>query len=157
MPATLKDFLQRWAISTIAVLVATYIVPRIRYEHALDLVVATFILGLLNTFVRPLLMLLSLPLLVVSLGLFTLVINALLLYSVSLLLQPRFVVESFGAAFWGGLVISIVTLALNVLTGAGNTRVEYRRMNPDSSGTRRRRPKKVGGPRGDDDGPVIDV
>jgi putative membrane protein len=146
MPKPLKEFLQRWLIGTVAVLVATYIVPGISYRHWLDLLVATFILGILNTFVRPLLMLLSLPLLIFTLGLFTLVINAVLLYTVGALLDPRFAVDSFGAAFWGGLVITIVSLALNVLTGTGGTRIKIQRGKPPSASDR-----------GDGSGPVIDV
>src|ERR1041384_1326238 len=123
MPPKLKQFIQRWIISTVAVLVATYIVHGIRHERWQDLLVATLVLGLLNGFLRPVLMLLSLPLLIFTLGLFTLVINALLLLLVSWLLQPKFTVDGFKAAFLGALVISIVSLILNSLTGTGDSRV----------------------------------
>jgi putative membrane protein len=146
-PSKLKSFLQRWLINTVAVLVATYIVPRIHYQGWLDLVVATFVLGILNTFLRPLLLLLSLPLVVVTLGLFTLVINALLVYFVGWLLKPAFTVETFGAAFWGALIITLVSLVLNSLTGSGDSRIEFRRGKP-------RPPSQKPD---DDDGPVIDV
>jgi putative membrane protein len=89
-------------------------------------------------------MLLALPLLIFTLGLFTLVINALLLYLVGILLEPHFKVDSFGAAFLGALIISVVSVALNILTGAGSTRVTF---------SRRRPPPKSDG----DNGPVIDV
>jgi putative membrane protein len=145
MSKALKEFLQRWLIGTVACLVATYVVPGIHYQHWLDLLVATFILGILNTFVRPLLLLLSLPLLIFTLGLFTLVINALLLYFVGSLLNPRFAVDSFSAAFWGGLVIAIVTLVLNSLTGTG-TRIKVERDKPQPPSDR-----------DDGGGPVIDV
>lgn len=148
MPERLKEFLQRWVISTAAVLVATYMVPGIHYERGVDLLMATFVLGVLNMFVRPLLLLLSLPLLVVTLGVFTLFINAFLLYSVGMLLRPHFVVDSFGAAFWGGLVIMLISLVLNLLTGSANTRIEIHR---SKSQPRRRRPDD------DDSGPVIDI
>ena len=72
--------------------------PGIHYVAWHDLLVATFILGLLNTFVRPLVMLLSLPLLILTLGLFTLVINALLLLFVSWLMGESFQVDHFGHA-----------------------------------------------------------
>src|SRR6266850_2216448 len=106
---------------------------------------ATFILGLLNTFLRPLMLLLSLPLLIVTLGLFTLVINALLLLLVSGLLRPRFHVDSFGQALLGALVIALVSVALNSITRSGNARFHVhrgKRPPPDS--------------RGGGDGPVID-
>ena len=146
MSDKLKSFIQRWAISTVAVLVATFVLrDRITYGNWLDLLVATLVLGLLNGFLRPLLMLLSLPLLIFTLGLFTIVINACLLYLVHALMGSGFEVDSFGWAMLGALIISIVSLALNVLTGTGNARVTFsRRPGPPKSG-------------GGGDGPVIDV
>ena len=123
MPDRLKEFLQRWIISTVAALIATYLVHGITYQTWLDLLVATFILGLLNTFVRPILMLFSLPLLIFTLGLFTLIINALLLYFVGFLLAPKFNVTSFGAAFWGALVISTVDNLLRPKLVGGQTKL----------------------------------
>ena len=146
MSARLKEFLQRWVVSTVAVLAATYIVPGIHYREWPDLLMATFILGLLNTFLRPLMLLLSLPLLIVTLGLFTLVINALLLLLVSGLLGPRFHVDSFGQALLGALVIALVSVALNSITRSGNARFEVQR-------GKRPPPNSRGGW----DGPVIDV
>jgi putative membrane protein len=137
-----KRFLQSWLINTLAVLVAVYIVPGIHYQNWLDLFVASLLLGILNAVIRPVLMLVSLPLLIFSLGLFMLVINALLLDFVGYLLRPQFSVIDFSSAFWGALVISIVSLILNSLTGTGRARVHFER----------RRPPPGGG-----DGPVIDI
>jgi len=147
MPDKFKIFLQRWIISTLAVLVATFVLRgRIDYGNWVDLLVATLVLGLLNSFLRPLLMLLSLPLLVFSLGLFTIVINAVLLLLVSALVgKEHFHVDGFWSAFWGALIISIVSLLLNSLTGTGHARVSIRRGAP---------PRKSDD---DKDGPVIDV
>ena len=87
MPNKLKEFLQRWIITTAAVLVAAQIVTGIKYDSGRALLIATLVLGLLNAFLRPLLLLLSLPLLVLTLGLFTLIINALLLWGVGRLIE----------------------------------------------------------------------
>ena len=106
---------------------------------------ASLLLGILNAFVRPILMLIALPLLIFTLGLFTLVINALLLYFVGRLLDPNFSVDSFRYAFFGALIISVISIALNVLTG--NARVSVRRGPPPGT------PKNPGG----GNGPVIDV
>ena len=144
MRTQLKEFVQRWLITTVAVLVATHVVSGIHYDHWEGLLVATLLLGFLNAFLRPLLMLLSLPLLIVTLGLFTLVINAVLLYFVGQL--KYFHVNSFRAAFWGALVISLVSLVLNSITGTGKSRIEVRR------GKRRPPSDRSGG-----GGPVIDV
>jgi putative membrane protein len=144
--ASLKAFLQRWVIVTVSVLVAEHLVPGIHYETWQSLLIATLVLGLLNAFLKPVLLLLSLPLLLLTLGLFTLVINALLLYGVGHLVKG-FQVESFGAAFWGALIISLVTLALNSLTGSGDARVEVHH-------AKRGPPRDPDGP---GNGPVIDV
>jgi putative membrane protein len=139
-----KRFLQSWLINTLAVLTAVYVVKGIRYEQPLDLIMASLLLGILNSVLRPLLMLLALPLLIVTLGLFMLVINALLLYFVGNLMRPHFQVDTFRNAFWGALIISIVSVVLNTLTGAGSSRIRIER--------RRSPPGGRGG-----DGPIIDV
>jgi putative membrane protein len=133
-------FLQSWIINTVAVLVAVMLLRGgISYEGKLEnLLIASLLLGILNAFVRPVLMLIALPLLIFTLGLFTLVINALLLYLVGYLMQPHFQVNSFGYAFLGALIISVISIALNLLTG--NARVSVQRRRPpgppkDSSGS----------------------
>ena len=147
-PSALKVFLQRWLISTLAVLVAAQIVPGITYDTNTALFVASLLLGILTAFLRPLLMLLSLPLLILTLGLFMLVINAALLFWVGKLVKG-FHVDSFSAAFWGALIISIVSLVLNSLTGTGNARAKIRRGPPPPPPPDR--DDRGGG------GPVIDV
>ena len=142
----MKKFLQSWAINTLAVLVAVYMVPGIRFkdDSLWTPFVTSLVLGILNSFIRPVLMVLALPLVIFTLGLFTLVINALLLYFVSFLLGRYFEVDSFWAAFLGALVISIVSLLLNLVTGSNRARVRaQRRPHPPHSDS--------GG------GPVIDI
>ncbi|HEX3716758.1 MAG TPA: phage holin family protein [Verrucomicrobiae bacterium] len=145
MPGSLLSFLKRWLITAVAVALAAQIVPGVVYQTPMGLVLAALLLGLLNAFVRPVMLLLSLPLLIFTLGLFILVINALLLYAVGHMLKD-FHVESFGAAFWGSLIISIISLVLNSLTKTSGDRIQIRRGVPP------RRP-----PDDKDDGPVIDV
>src|SRR5580692_9196240 len=104
----LLRFLQSWIINTLAVALAVVILRgHIHCSANGDLLLASLLLGILNSFVRPILMLIALPLLIFTLGLFTLVINALLLYFVGFLLKPSFYVDSFGYAFLGALIISI--------------------------------------------------
>ena len=143
----MKKFIQSWAINTLAVLVAVYMVPGIRFkdESLWTPFVTSLVLGILNAFIRPILMLFALPLLIFTLGLFRLVINALLLYFVSFLLGRFFQVDTFGAAFLGALVISVVSVLLNLVVGAGSSRIR----------DDRRRPPPDSGPGGS--GPVIDV
>ena len=145
--AQLRKFLQSWAINTLAVLVTVYMVPGIRFtdQSLLTPFVTSLVLGILNAFIRPIVMLLALPLLIFTLGLFMLVINALLLSLVDKLL-PQFQIDSFGWALLGALLISIVSLVLNVLTGSSRANVTFR--------THRRPPDD---PKSGGNGPVIDV
>jgi len=142
-----RRFLQSWVINTLAVLVAVYMVPGIRFkdQSLWTPFVTSLVLGILNAFIRPVLMFLALPLLIFTLGLFMLVINALLLSFTSFLLGRYFEVDGFGAALLGALVISIVSLVLNVVTGANRSQVRFERR-------RRPPPSDRGG-----NGPVIDV
>ncbi|MCW5557068.1 MAG: phage holin family protein [Verrucomicrobiae bacterium] len=151
MSAALFPFLQRWLVTMLAVLIAAQLVRGIGYDSAAAILVASLLLGFLNAFVRPLLLLLSLPLLVFSLGLFVVVINAVLLLLVGELVKG-FHVDGFWSAVWGSLVISVVSMVTNVLLGRG-PRVEVRR-----GGAASNRGKDNGrkdGPGGG--GPVIDV
>jgi putative membrane protein len=144
-----KKFIQRWLITTLAVLVAVFVLPGLHFtDHSLwTPFVTSLILGILNAFIRPIMLFMALPLLIFTLGLFTLVINALLLYFVAWLL-PTFQVDGFGWAFLGSLIISVVSVALNILTGSSRARVSYRhRRGPP--------PSDRGGSGGG--GPVIDV
>lgn len=165
MPPKVKDLLLRWIITTLAVLLTAEVVPGITYEKERDLLLATLLLGLLNVFLRPLLVfatigmlgvinfalgvrfaLRTLPLQFLLFAFLVLTINAGLLLTVGRVI-PTFHVRDFATAFWGGLVIGLLTLTLNLLTGRGNTRVEFRRGMPRSPS------KNSGG----DDGPIIDV
>lgn len=141
----MKKFIKSWLINTLAVLVTVSILPGIRYDKPLDLFIASLLLGILNAFVRPILLLMALPLLIFTLGLFILVINALLLYFVASIL-PGFHVDGFWWAFGGALIISIVSVVLNSVTGSGKAQIHMRRGGPRKPGP---------GPGGN--GPVIDV
>ncbi len=143
----MKKFLQSWLINTLAVLTAVYVVPGIRFgdRSFWTPFVTSLVLGILNTFIRPVLMCLALPLVILTLGLFMLMINALVLYLVSLLIGPYFQVDGFWSAVFGALVISVVSTVLNFLTGVNRARMQIRRGPP----------RHDPGPGGD--GPIIDV
>jgi putative membrane protein len=147
MPSRAKKFLANWFINTLAVLVAVYMVPGIRFSdnRILTPFITSLVLGVLNAFIRPILQLVTFPLMILTLGLFRLVINAVLLYAVGLLLSRYFLVENFWSAFLGALVISIVSLVLNTLTGNSSGKIKIQRS----------RPPEDSGPGGQ--GPVIDV
>ena len=145
MSPKLKKFIASWLINTLAVAVVSNIIPGIHYNKLSDLLIASLLLGILNAVLKPILMLLALPLLVFTLGLFMFVINALILYFVGVLMRPHFYVDTFWSAFWGALIISFVSMVLNTWTGTGSSRFRF---------VRRRRPPgsdRNGG------GPVIDI
>jgi putative membrane protein len=146
-PRQLLRFLQSWLINTFAVLVAVQVVHGIHFRDPglLAPVLTALVLGILNAFMRPILVIFALPLLILTLGLFMLVINAFMLIFVSWLMRPYFQVDTFGSALLGALVISIVAGALNVLTGNTKARISIQRRPP---------PQKKSD---DDDKPVIDV
>ena len=108
----MKQFALRWAATTVAVMVASSIISGIHYDTVASLIGASLLLGILNAFVRPFLLILSAPLILLTLGLFILVLNGLLL-----LLVPSVVVgfhvDSFWSAFWGAIVISFVSWILS--------------------------------------------
>ena len=144
----MKKFIQSWVVNTLAVLVAVYVVPGIRFkdDSLWTPFVVSLVLGILNAFIRPIMMLFALPLLILTLGLFRLVINALLLYFVGFLLGQYFQVDTFWAAFLGALVISVVSILLNLVIGGNRSRVQFEQ---------RRRPP--GPDRGGGGGPIIDI
>jgi putative membrane protein len=112
------NFIIRLLISAAALWVAIRFVPGITFEGDwLRLLLVAVVFGVVNAFVRPIVTLLALPLVILTLGLFTLVINGLMLMLTSGLsgaLGLAFHVEGFWAAFWGALVISIVSLLLTM-------------------------------------------
>jgi len=110
----MKGILLRWLIQTIAILAAAYLLKGIDVTGFVPALAAAAILGILNAFVRPLLLLLTLPLNILSLGLFTFVINAFMLKIASLAIEG-FTVQGFWAALLGSLFISFVSAFLNLL------------------------------------------
>lgn len=109
----MKAFLTRWFVTTLAVFLTAHIMPGISYgDNIGTLLAASLLLGIVNAFVRPVLLLLCLPLILLTMGFFILVVNALMLKLVGGLI-PGFRVESFGAAFFGAILISIVSWALS--------------------------------------------
>ena len=118
----MRHFVFRWVITTIAVMIAASIVRGIRYDTPGALILAALLLGIMNAFVRPILLILSAPLILLTLGLFILVVNGLMLYWVQGLVGG-FHVDSFGSAFWGAILISIISWALSAFFRGSDGRV----------------------------------
>ena len=111
----MRAFFVRWASTTFAVFIATAFVPGITAENSEALILAGLLLGILNAVVRPVLLLLSLPLILLSFGLVIPLINAMLLNFVGGGLIAGFHVAGFGSALFGAIVISIVSWWINGL------------------------------------------
>jgi putative membrane protein len=112
-------FLLRWSINLLALVVAGSVIEGIKIEGIGMGILAAGILGVVNAVIRPVFLLLTLPINVLTLGLFTLVINAVMLQIVATIV-PGLVIESFGAAFWGALIIGFTSWILNLfVAGSG--------------------------------------
>jgi putative membrane protein len=103
-----------WVLNAFALFFVMKLVPGIHIERFGDLLIATLVLGLLNAFLRPLVILLTLPVTVLTLGLFTLVINAVMFYLAAHLVSG-FHVTGFGAAFLAALLFSLFSFILNMI------------------------------------------
>ena len=119
---SMRQFVFRWAATTVAVMVASSIISGIRYDTVAALIGASLLLGILNAFVRPFLLILSAPVILLTLGLFILVLNGLLLLLVPSVVV-RFHVHSFWSAFWGAMVISFVSWLLSAFFRGSDGRV----------------------------------
>lgn len=111
-------FLTRWFVTAVAVLVASKLVSGIHYADYGSLAVAALLLGIINALVRPLLLLITLPVNVLTLGLFTLVINGALFLFVGSVVSG-FHVADFWAGFWGALVVSAVSFLIGAIVRRG--------------------------------------
>jgi putative membrane protein len=102
----------RWLVITVAILLSSWIVPGIKVDTLLTAIIAAAVLGLINVFIKPVLFILTLPLSIITLGVFTFFINAFLLQLVAYMIRG-FEVKGFLAAFLGALIISLASWLAN--------------------------------------------
>lgn len=108
--------LLRWLISSAAIFAVPYFVPGVHLANFYTALIAAIVIGLINLTLRPILLILTLPITVLTLGLFTLVINAILFWFVSTFVKG-FYVDGFVAALLGSLVFWLISLIGNSLVG----------------------------------------
>jgi putative membrane protein len=101
--------LVRWILNTLALFVVVQVVPDFHYRSLVTLAIAALVLGLLNALVRPILFVLTLPLTIITLGLFLIVLNAIML-ELTAWLVPGFRIDSFGWACVGAVVLALISL-----------------------------------------------
>ncbi len=104
----------RWILNAIALLFVAYVVPGFGVESLFTALIAALILGLVNALVRPLLFILTLPVTILTLGLFTFVLNALMILLVSTIVKG-FTVDGFVSALFGAVVLWVMSLVTNWL------------------------------------------
>jgi putative membrane protein len=108
-----------WLVNTLALISVAYLMPSISVTSFWSALVAALILGLVNAVIRPILILLTLPVTVLTLGLFILVINGLLFWFVGSFVEG-FVVQGFWSGFFGAILFSIVSWALSAIVLKGD-------------------------------------
>ena len=111
------SIITRWLIITMAILVASRLVPGIDVDTLMTAILAAAALGLINVFIKPVLLILTLPLSILTLGVFTFILNALMLELVAYFVRG-FKIQSFFAALLGSLLISVVTWLANYFISA---------------------------------------
>ena len=109
----MNNFLIKWMMNIAALFIVVYLAGGVSTDGWQPLVVAAFILGLFNAFLRPALILLTLPFNILSLGLFTLIINGFLFYLTSKFVKGFYVMD-FWSAFWAALLFSVISFLLNI-------------------------------------------
>jgi putative membrane protein len=121
-------FFLRWSVNLLALVITGAVIPGIRVQSLPMGSLAAVLLSVVNAVLRPAALVLTLPINLLTFGLFTLVINAAMLMLVSALV-PGFVVESFRAAFFGALLVSLISWIMNVFIGRGGVSIFIGREN----------------------------
>ncbi|MEO8031217.1 MAG: phage holin family protein [Gemmatimonadota bacterium] len=127
----IRSLFVRWLINTLAIYLAIRLVPGIRFDGGAGALLAVAVIfGLVNSFLRPILTLLTCPLVLLTLGLFTFVINAMLLLvtaSLSRQLGLGLSIDGFWPAFFAGILIGVVSTIISLLVGENQVEVKMER------------------------------
>jgi putative membrane protein len=121
----MRSFLIHWLFTGIALAVTAHFVPGIVVSSTAALIFGALILGLVNAVVRPVLVILTLPITLLTIGLFYLIVNG-AAFALAAVLVPGFAVASFGASIVGALCVSVVSFLLNWLLGPPAPPAEWR-------------------------------
>lgn len=124
-------FFMRWSINLLSLVTAGILIEGIRIQSIEMSILAAGILSVVNAVIRPVALFLTLPINLLSLGLFTLVINALML-EITAAVVPGFIIESFGSALLGALIVSLVSWLLNIFVSGDGRVVLIRKTGGDA-------------------------
>lgn len=112
----MPHFLLTWLLAAVSLVITAYVVPGFLIKSFVAALVAAVILGLVNAIIRPILVVLTLPITIVTLGLFLFIVNALTIWLAGSI-TPGFIVTGFVPALIGSIVLTIVSSVLNFLIG----------------------------------------
>jgi putative membrane protein len=110
----MSRFLVRWLVNSLIIFIIAHIVKGIEVSNPWVVLAVAFVLGIINAFLRPLIILVTLPINIITLGLFTFFINGFLFYLVSKIVKG-FTITGFWPAFFGALLFSIISFLLSLL------------------------------------------
>lgn len=116
----MRGLILRWLISALALLLTAALLPGVHVRGILPALVGSLLLGILNGLIRPVFLILTLPINILTLGLFTLVINGLMLYMVAATIKGLDI-DGFGWAILGAVVLGLISWAANFLIGGKGT------------------------------------
>lgn len=108
----MNGFFLRWLFNAIAIYLTTRIIQGLQIPDFTTALIAALVLGIVNAFIRPIVLLLTLPINLLTLGLFTLIVNTLMLYLVAAVVRS-FVITNFWSALIGALLIAIISTLLS--------------------------------------------
>jgi putative membrane protein len=111
----MRYLLLNWLLSAVSLLIVAYVVPGFEVDGIIAALIAAIVLGLINSTLGAVLKFVTFPLIVLTLGVFWIVINALMLELASWVV-PGFEVQSFGSAFFGAIVLALVNMVFRYLT-----------------------------------------
>lgn len=115
----------RWLLNTFILMLVAYIVPGVSFSGFWSALITSAIFGLVNAVIRPLMIILTLPINVLTLGLFTLIINALMFWLTASIVKG-FEVANFSAAFWGAFAYWIIITFINYIFEDRPTKVKVK-------------------------------
>ena len=107
-------FLARWLINSLAIFIVAHIVKGIEISNTAIVLVIALVIGIINAFLRPIIILITLPINILTLGMLTFFINGALFYLVSKIVKG-FVITGFWPAFWGYILFSIISFLLSLI------------------------------------------
>lgn len=117
-------FIITWLISSISLIIVAYFIPGISFTSFYIVLFTAIVLGIINAIIRPLIIILTIPINVITLGIFTFFINALMFWLAHLIISG-FQITNFMAAFWGAIVYWIINLLLNIIFTKENKQELY--------------------------------